>query len=95
MVARIVKQGPGYNCAMQKSAKTAQEGCFFGSDAINFSQRLMNAKDPLEFFKSTLDGIRDVVKNAHHDSHDTHRQFEWIRIELVKVRCLLSDTITV
>jgi hypothetical protein len=94
IVEKIVKQGPGYYWAINKSAEAAQKGCYFAMDAIDFCQRLFLAKDSLETLQAGLENIKEIAKSAHQDSEDMHQQFRRIRVELFEVRFrFLTSTI--
>ena len=89
IVDQIAKQGPNYYKAIQKSAKTAQRGCLFAMDAIDFCGRLLKGGDSFEKLKSGLGNIKDVAKNAHQDALEMNQQFKDVRVELFKVRFML------
>jgi hypothetical protein len=92
MVDKVIKQAPSYCHAIQKSADTAQRGCSFAADAIDFCQRLLRAEDSVETLRSGLNIIKQVAKSAHLGATEMNSLFKVIRIELFKVR--LPCTIT-
>ncbi|KIM73979.1 hypothetical protein PILCRDRAFT_14796 [Piloderma croceum F 1598] len=85
IVVKQPKQRSGYYRAIQKSAETAQRGCSFASDAIDFCERLLKAEDSVETLRVGLDNINDVAKYAHQDAQDMYQQFKDIRVELFKI----------
>jgi hypothetical protein len=88
MVDKVIKQGPAYYNAIQKSGETALKGCSFTRDAINFCQRLIRAVDSVDSLKSELNNIKQVAKSAHIGSTEMNSLFKLVRIELFKVRIL-------
>lgn len=88
VVDRIVKQGPGYYGAIQKSAETAQQGCSFAADAIAFCDRLTRKEGTLENLQRGLQDIRQMAKRAHEGANDMNKEFKRVRVELFKVRFL-------
>jgi len=88
MVDNIINQGPRYYFAIQKSAETAQKGCSFAADALDFCQRLFRAEDSVDTAKAGLDNIKQVAKSAHLGSTEMNSLFKFVRIELFKVRLL-------
>jgi hypothetical protein len=85
MVDKVIKQGPSYYCAIQKSTETAQKGCSFAADAMDFCQRL-RAEDALAATRARLDTIKQVAKSAHACSKEMNSLFKLVRVELFKVR---------
>lgn len=81
-----MKQGPAYYRAVQKSSETAQKGCSFARDAIDFCQRLHRAEDSVDNLKSGLDDIKQVAKSTHIGSIEMNKLFKLVRTELLQVR---------
>jgi len=85
-VEKIVKQGPAYYRAIHQSTETAQNGCSFARDAIDFCQRLLRAEDSVDTLKSGLEDIKQVAKIAHQGSTEMNKLFKLVRTELFQVR---------
>ena len=85
-VEKIVKQGPAYYRAIHQSAETAQSGCSFARDAIDFCQRLLCAEDSMDTLKSRLEDIKQAAKIAHQGSIEMNKLFRLVRAELFQVR---------
>ncbi|KIM85565.1 hypothetical protein PILCRDRAFT_816762 [Piloderma croceum F 1598] len=94
-VDRIVKQGPAYYRAIHQSAETAQNGCSFARDAIDFCQRLLRAEDSVDTLKSGLEDIKQVAKIAHQGSTEMNKLFKLVRTELFQIsKDIPSEIIT-
>ncbi|KIM79180.1 hypothetical protein PILCRDRAFT_570929 [Piloderma croceum F 1598] len=84
-VDRIVKQGPAYYRAIHQSTETAQNGCSFARDAIDFCQRLLRAEDSVDTLKSMLEDIKQVAKIAHQGSTEMNKLFKLVRTEIFQI----------
>jgi len=93
LVDKIVKQGPAYNRAIQKSAETAENGRFFARDAVDFCKRLLRAEDSVDILKSSLEEIKQVAKVAHFSSTEMNKLFKLVRTELFKISKELPSNI--
>ena len=85
MVNKVVEQIPAYYLAIQKSTETAQRGCTFTTDALDFCQRLLRAEDKVEDMKSRLESIKKVAQVTHAGAKEMNNLFKLVRIELFKV----------
>jgi cell division FtsZ-interacting protein ZapD len=84
VVDKVIKQGPSYYLAIQKSSEIAHMSCSFATDAIHFWQHL-STEDTSDTVKSRLDKIKKVAKSVHNGSQKMHNLFKLVRIELFKV----------
>lgn len=85
MVGKIIKQGPAYYQAIQKSSETAGQGCSFAKDAISFCQRLIECNDTIPNLRRGLQDVKDMARTAHEGSTDMKKRFKDVRAELFKV----------
>lgn len=90
MATTIVNQGPAYYAAIHKSAETAQQGCFFAKDAVDFCESLTEAKDSIEVLEEGLENIKEIASKAHQGSKEMNDQFRAVRAELDQARLPLS-----
>lgn len=86
MVIKIVGTCPAYYSAIHESTETAQQGCFFAKDAVDFCKSLVEGKASLEILEEGLEDIKKVAMKAYQGSKQMNEKFRIVRVELFDVR---------